>query len=339
MFDAMEAKKRLALVAPAAGTRSVLEALRGVRVRGGVLECQDMEIVARVPVEGFDGVDTLVSVRELRDVFSAARKGSMFTACTVEGEGLRVVLDGVVAVLQPLRVADWPETPAGMGRRDMPGKNVRPQVEAVLPAVSKDETRPVLNGVCWQDGFVHGCDSYRLHRAPSDVLDGVNIPRRAFKVALKAKGALRVGVVDGFATIRAGELEIVARLIDGQLPKCAQLFPDDIQMTVRANGVLVPALKAAAKVGAENVPATLRFAGGNMAVALDVVDGPSFHADVPADMPDCEPFVIGVNPAYARDAAESVVGDCRLDLVDPLRPMVFSGGNIECLVMPVRLNV
>ncbi|MFB7030947.1 MULTISPECIES: DNA polymerase III subunit beta [unclassified Streptomyces] len=235
-------------------------------------------------------------------------------------------------------------------------------VAQVACAVSREEALPVLTGVSLRHDHEAGTltlsatDRYRyaVRTVPwkdSTLPDtGAVIPGRALLDAVKAVAddatvdlALPVGS-NGLFALRGEQHTTTIRVLDGELPKYASLFPTEFAHTAT---VEIAALKAAVQRVAlvspkKDGPVRLTFAGdgtlvlesgsGDDAQALDAVDTALDGAEL----------TISFNPAFLLDGlsvltAESVT----FGFTSSTKPAVLRGHGsddqaLRYLLMPIR---
>lgn len=105
-------------------------------------------------------------------------------------------------------------------------------LERVLFAVSRDETRTILTGVCFDGGTLVATDGVRLARAKSSPFEGKAVIPAAALVPLMREQAVRFAIQDSTATFRSDGLEVVARLLDGEFPSYESVIPKDYPFEV-----------------------------------------------------------------------------------------------------------
>lgn len=277
------------------------------------------------------------------------------------GDGQREI------TLPGLRMADFPPLDFTIGEPLLTAepRELASVLERALLFASKDDKRPILTGVRFdleREPTIAATDSYRLglfalpgyvHQLAAATIDGF-----ALRVALKSiKTSLRdvtIRLAERAATIQTDECMWSVRLIDGQYPNYAQLWPDYAHEANTGYGpgadyhVRVPvdelreACETAVQFLHKNAPMRIQLNGG-VDITGRTPDGPSFREKIPNAGfvrhagPDLE---YGVNPEFMRDIAK-VANNGTLDclLLSPLRPVAFLDGEDRYLLMPIRLNV
>ena len=236
------------------------------------------------------------------------------------------------------------------------GAEYRDGAAMILPATSKDTSRPVLRGVYIDSGEWSATDCYRLHTATiaanPDVLSGEGgaiIPAKALGIiaaATKADG-VRITAQGGRAYIfasRAGQVirTVSVRIIDGQYPNVLKLYPDYTDATITCDGdALVAALSNATR---HDSVAVLSNDAGALRVEIRAPKEayPVAESTISADCLAFDP--IGIHADYLRDAINAMPGtDVTLLMGGALRPVIIEPADhsepygARALVMPIRI--
>ena len=111
----------------------------------------------------------------------------------------------------------------------------------VLPGCAKDESRPVLAGVCCRDGEIASADGFRLYNAKSEKFnfglgysasnDRISkiIPAHTISQVIKIFGKLgemQVVFDDNMVSFKTHDCTLVSQLIQGTYPKYESLIPN-----------------------------------------------------------------------------------------------------------------
>lgn len=286
-ISAATLKRALTRIKPAVGTRSVIQALAGVRIYadadgGATVEANNWDTAARLTLDADTSsspqFDTLINARELCAALKNAGKGAGVTL-TIADAGLIADIAGARFVIRECKREDWPTvdfTPAGAPIVDSPGDMLEASIARAVTFASAEPTRPVLTGafITSQDGGRIVCtDSYRLDVSPLAGVIGdvaVNVPARELALAVKNARKDDGRVIISPASDRAVIVERKAeawriRTIDGQFPNYGQLIPDE--NGEKTSTVHLPTSEAlaiasgAANVLERNTPLRLTFNG------------------------------------------------------------------------------
>jgi DNA polymerase-3 subunit beta len=256
-----------------------------------------------------------------------------------------------------------PSSPEPSGTVD--GHLFTQAVAQVSVAADRGDTLPILTGVRVE---VNGdtmtllaTDRYRLamrelHWNPThtDANHVVLIPARTLSETARSLGAsgsidVALGATaggDGLVGFEAGRRRTTTRLLDGEYPKVASIFPttSETEAVVRT-AELVEAVKRVALVAERNTPVRLRFSEGQVAIEAGTGDDAQASEAVECALtgPDVE---IAFNPHYLLDGLGAVGTDwSRISFTQASRPAVLSGQAEEdgeadtsyrYVLMPVR---
>jgi DNA polymerase-3 subunit beta len=161
-----------------------------------------------------------------------------------EEQRLKVTTENYKSVINVVSADDFPVMPAIEGGKSwrIAGPVLKQGLQQVLIAASSDESRPVLTGVLLQvvDGnlYMAATDSYRLAekrlmKTKEDIK--VLIPATALHDLLRIINDFTENVEvtndDQQIRFRAGDVELVARLIEGNYPDYKKLIPQTFATT------------------------------------------------------------------------------------------------------------
>lgn len=227
----------------------------------------------------------------------------------------------------------------------VPGDVFTQAVAQVSVAADRSDTLPILTGVRVEiDGSTMtllATDRYRLAMRelewnPRDTSAAavLLIPARTLAETAKALGAaasveIALGDAaggDGLIGFEAGQRRTTSRLLDGEYPKVASIFPASVDTeAVVETGALVEAVKRVALVAERNTPVRLRFTDGQ--VAIDAGTGDDAQASEAVECTLTGPEIeIAFNPHYLLDGVHAVgTSYSRLAFTQPSRPAVLSG--------------
>lgn len=229
---------------------------------------------------------------------------------------------------------------------------------AVVYAASRDETKQILTGVYAEEnlGGFAATDGHRLaYYKPSNhsAVDVPNmvIPQSAIKSLHKVIGnpstLLTLSIYDGSFQIRAGNIELTSRVLNGAYPNYQMLIPSKFAATVRIDRLeLLNAIKPAAvmlkNAGATQV-ITLRFTPTPSESCDDLVvqsstdlgsTRQSVRCGIEGEVPE-EPY--GLNSQYLSDALKNLPGDyLTIHLNTPSQPVIIKNEKEQlALLMPM----
>lgn len=234
--------KALGLVARVASSRGTLPVLSNVllKIEGNRLGVSatnlDIAISCQLGAQVQSEGALTVPARLLQDFINGLPAGVI--ELEQEEQRLKITTDSYKSVINGVSAEEFPVMPAIEGGTTwkVAGPVLKKGLQQVLMAASGDETRPVLTGVYFHtiDGmlYIAATDSYRLaEKRLSAVKEKVQllIPATALHDVLRIindyEGDITVVHDDQQVQFRAGDVELVARLIEGNYPDYRKLVP------------------------------------------------------------------------------------------------------------------
>jgi len=330
------------------------------------LSAFDYEVSAKVTVAADvdEGGTGLVHGRLLADI--SRNLPDRPIDVVTEGSKVQVTCGSSRFSLLMMPADDYPTLPsAPQPSGSIDGHLFTQAVAQVSVAADRGDTLPILTGVRVEvEGdtmTLLATDRYRLamrelHWNPTatDASHVVLIPARTLSDISRSLGAsgsvdVALGTAaggDGLVGFEAGQRHTTTRLLDGEYPKVASIFPSssETESVVRTND-LVEAVKRVALVAERNTPVRLRFSEGQVAIEAGTGDDAQASEAVECTLtgPDIE---IAFNPHFLLDGL-GVIGTAftRFSFTQPSRPAVMSGQkeatseadtSYRYVLMPVR---
>ncbi len=353
-------KKALTVNKQAVNRRSHLPCLAGAKFETGpdrvTITTNDLDtmIVTTVPAVVYQGGTTLASVKVLLDLLKKPAKTVVLSSS--EDGGSLEVANGATANIRTLALDDYPRD----NRLTEDGSSYPLDLTAigrVLVAAGKDDARPMLTGVRFDDDMIVATDSYRLHFFRTDLhYPKLLVPAGALAPICKAGGEATLYVPKDphsvLVTTPNGRWYI--RLIEGDFPNYKQLIPPSFPVEVTYDQAeLVAAVNQVAQLIRESTT-PVRLYVGEKSTRLQVktqdldevtVEIPSY-TDGPFDEFDdgneLRPPTVAFNPAYLAASVLAGPGPkVTLQLVDSLKPALIvdePAGGMGRLLMPVRTS-
>lgn len=338
----------------------------------------DISITCKLSATIEDAGSTTVPARKFSEIVRELPEESL---SLIAEEG-RVMLQrqsgaqGTYALMS-VPADDFPELPTEIdgteiafadGEEDMPDSNaLNEMVFKTIFAVSRDETRPVLNGVLWQVGdgrmTMVATDGHRLVKysriqqgLPENNTEAIVPPRALNHVVKLMNGGISLQKAQfgqSHVLFALGDeddedaIQIFSRVIEGPYIGYEQVIPQNNGKRLRvSNSHLLPAvrrvsilastqthqLRLAIKKNELELSATSQEIGGEAREHLDV------------DY-DAEEMIIGYNSTYLQEVLRRITCDEVLFELDSavaagiIRPgEQLEGEDYLCLLMPLRLN-
>ncbi len=252
---------------------------------------------------------------------------------------------------------DWTQLPA------VDGDSLSKMIEKTAFAVSKDDTRPVLNGVFWrigEDGMdMVATDGSRLacYRRNLDLKDQVKgkeaseviVPPQSLAQIVKLVGKQHevehVTLDRSQVLFDMGETRLLTRLIEGPYVDYSQVIPKDNNKELRiSNEQLLPTVRRVSILSSSYTrQVRMRLGASNVELSASSQElGGEAREQLPAVYQD-EEMEIGFNATYLLEILRKIdSNEVRFALNNPvtaalLRP-VDQGPDEDyfCLLMPLR---
>lgn len=351
--------KALGYVARVANARGTLPILANVLLN---VEENRLRLAATnldVAIAGFVGAQVqktgsiTVPARLLQDLVSGLPAGVL--EIEQEDTKLKITAAHHKAVINGVSAEEFPVMPAiEKGTNwSVPAKDLKEALQQVALAASNDESRPVLTGVFFhsEDGalYIASTDSYRLAEKR---LEGVKqdiqllVPASAIHDVLRVindqDGDVSVLCDDQQAQFQAGDVEVVARLIEGNYPDYRKLIPASfattaiISRTEFINITKVTSLFARESAGS----VVLSVDDASETMWLRAVASQLGENNATASVKASGSGSITLNSRYLLDALQAMTGkDVRIGFNGKLEAVLLSdpdNDDYNHLIMPLK---
>ncbi len=310
------------------------------------LSAFDYEVSARITVAAdvAEAGTVLVLGRLLADI--SRNLPAKPVEVTTDGSKVQVTCGSSRFSLLHMPAEDYPTlptSPEGSGTID--GTVFTQAVAQVSVAADRGDTLPILTGVRVEvEGekmTLLATDRYRLAMreitwspSSSDASHVALIPARTLSETAKSLGAagsieMAFGGAaggDGLVGFEAGQRRTTSRLLDGEYPKVAKIFPASSESeAVISTHELIEAVKRVALVAERNTPVRLRFSDGQVTIEAGAGDDAQASEAVEASVQGPE-IEVAFNPGYLLDGL-GVLGTAftRMSFTAPLKPAMITG--------------
>lgn len=285
--------------------------------------------------------DALARLDQKRDVSVSSSDGRVTLA-----QGTRIV------TLKTYDVADFPNVPRLPVAPvfECPGATLAELSSSLSPFVSKDDMLPVLTAVNLAlDGeTLHGraTDRYRaaiierpVTRHGEEPLDVLVLNLDTVAAVMGKDERITVHLHEGTLTFESDGTVITQRLLDGQFPRLAQLFPSDPATITTFEPVgFLSAVKFVEAGCGRNTAITVTLTAQGIHLESPEEDGAKHEDHVPAEVLG-DDLTTGFNPQFLTDAVK-VFGkghDVVMSSTQGTKPSVFESDsipNLRVLLMP-----
>ncbi|MCB0332111.1 MAG: DNA polymerase III subunit beta [Bdellovibrionales bacterium] len=328
------------------------------------ISATDLEVTAVVTAGGTvkSTGSTTVNARVLNDIVRELPDGDVCLKLT-EGERLQITAHNSHFMMVGISSEEFPSLP-GIGLEAKGKINalaLREMIDKTIYAVSHDETRFNLNGVCFEMDKsdtsklrMVATDGHRLAliQRPFPELSfdgGAIVPTKGLqelRKVLDEEGEKEVGiaVTDGFFVVESARAKLAMRLVDGEFPDYKQVIPKEAgTMATLSCDVFTQAIRRAAlMVSDKGKCVKLDFSEGKLRLSSSSPELGEASEEIEIDYPG-EPVSVGFNAKYLLDFANSVAesNTVRMEIsgeLGPTRLMEESDDSYFGIIMPMRLT-
>ncbi|GAA0122231.1 DNA polymerase III subunit beta [Clostridium faecium] len=203
-------------------------------------------------------------------------------------------------------------------------------------AMSKDEIRPILNGICINKNEFIALDRYRLalRKGDFEIKEPVIVTADLIKVIKKVKYECDVKIYynDNYVKFKFGDLEIVGYRQQGNYINYNSIIPEDYntKVTLKIKPIL-DILKDYKKNKFKVVD--LDFQNDKLIIKANN-DIATIEESIDIELQG-KPLEISFNPDYLIDAFKNY-DNATLELINCVSPIVIKENNKLDLVLPVR---
>ena len=235
-------------------------------------------------------------------------------------------------------------------------------LKEVVKATSRDEARPVMQGVFfeWEGEMLTlvATDGRRLIRSSvvtgGEGKAGFIVPARAVaylqsvlghgaEVQISADARAAVFVIDSDPTGPfSGPITVTLRLVEGTFPAYRQVIPKNLPVAVqvRREELLAAVQRAALVCSPKHSSVTLKVGAAGIQLTVKNPDMGESDEMVPVQSMTGEPVTVRFNPGFLVDSLSSLTFDeVVLQLKDSASPLKIEiGDRYTGVIMPVRLE-
>lgn len=333
------------------------------------ISATDLEITAltNVPAKVKSGGSTTVNAKVFADIVRELPDTDINLKLS-EGERLSITTKGTTLRMNGVSAEEFPSLP-GVGfeaRTKVSAKEFLEMVNRTIYAVSQDETRFILNGVCFEligEGKgKKGDKSLRLvatdgHRLAMitrpikglDFSERVVVPRKGLSevrklISFEEDREIGLDIREGFLLIETPTGKVSMRLLDGEFPDYNQVIPkqEGTRAIINASELSQALRRVALMVTDKGKCVRFDFAEKTLRISSSSPELGEAREELPLSY-DGKPLSVGFNAKYVLDITASLAENKNLaiELHGELGPgRFFAEGDESCvaIVMPMRLS-
>lgn len=369
-----ELSKVLAITQSVVEKRNTMPILANVLISASEgllkLSATDLEItaVASTPAKVTSRGSTTVNARVFGDIVKELPDAEV-TIHLADGERLEITSKSSKLRIIGVSAQEYPSLP-GISidtKSKISSRLLLEMINRSIYAVSMDETRFNLNGVCFEMVDAGGKGSKKGHKSLRMVAtDGhrlalitrsvenmnfaekVIVPRKGLtelRRILDDQGDKEIGIEisDGFLVIEGDNSKISMRLIDGEFPDYTRVFPEKegVKCLISTNEIAQALRRVALLVSDKQKCVKLDLSPSTLRISSSSPELGDASEELQVEFKG-KPFSVGFNAKYLIDITQTIGEDQRMvmELNGDTGPGKFYAENDEsCLgiVMPMRL--
>lgn len=351
--------KALSTVARVANTRGTLPVLANVLIKtvNGRLSiaATNLDIAtthyigAKVDEEG----SITVPARLMQDFVNSLP--SAVISLDLDEYRLHISSDQYQSVINGVSAEEFPVMPAIENGKSwtVPGPILKKSLQQVVMAASTDEARPVLTGVLLHTNegklYMAATDSYRLaekqlgaNQEEINLLVPVTAMQDVLRIVSDFEGDVTISNDEQQILFQVGDVELVARLIEGKYPDYRKLIPQGFEVTANLKRAdLLNVTKVSSLFARESAGSiTINVDEATQSLSIRSVASQLGENTAKADAKVKGTGVITLNSRYLMDALHALNGDDVLFAFNgKLEPTVIRDPGAEDythIVMPLK---
>ena len=320
--------KALSTVARVANSRGTLPVLANVLIKtvnGRVSIAAtnlDIAITHYIGAKVADEGSITVPARLMQDFVNSLP--SAVISLDLDEYRLNIATDQYQSVINGVSAEEFPVMPAIEGGKPwtVPGPQLKKSLQQVVMAASTDEARPVLTGILLHTNegklYMAATDSYRLAEkqlGPNTENISLLVPVSAMQDLLRIvsdfEGDVTISNDEQQILFQVGDVELVARLIEGKYPDYRKLIPQSFTTTATLKRAdLLNVTKVSSLFARESAGSiTINVDEATQNISIRSVASQLGENTAKADAKITGVGVITINSRYLLDALHALNGD------------------------------
>ncbi len=356
----------LQIVQKGAAVQTTLEILSGIMLEAEgnslLLHATNLEISIKTSIEATieRNGKTIVPAKLIVDIVKNLSDGVLELSIDPnEGQDLTIKAKNSDYKLRTLLPEDFPEFPSVDSKLKIETRasDLHDALKQTLRAVSRDETRPILNGILFrmeEDNLkVVATDSYRLAvrdiKLNSKIAEKIEIvvPWRALdelqKIIPSTIKNVNISISENQILFEMTGIVFISRLIEGQFPNYQQLLPDNYKLKLKLEREdFIGAVTRAALVAQKNQSIKLKLDNERLIVSSFTQGVGEAQEELSVITSGGSEIEIAFNAQYLLDGIQGIKNqNINLDLNDSVSPGLLSkedDNSFFYLIMPIRVG-
>ena len=355
-----ELREAVQLLQPVSPLRTTLPILANLLVKAetGKIELTgtdlDVSVRTEIAADVSEAGETTIPVRLLLDTLRRIKTEAI--TITVDENNVAKIKAGdtIDCSLRGMAPGDFPKFPT-IEEKDsieIPSKDFGLMLKYTSYAVSRDETRYVLNGVCFNFGPQFDVVATDGRRLAKYTLAGIKreepqqliLPTKSITMIqqmLSNEGTVFLRYSTSQIEVNINKTTLVTRLIDGHYPNYNQVIPKSCSHTLeleRASFMNAVGLATVVTEKTKQPVVRLGLENNRLTISAVTAEIGEVHDILSVAYTD-DPMEIAFNPTYLTDVCQNVETETIvLEITNATSPTVIrSGENFLCVIMPMRI--
>ncbi len=355
--------KGIQVVQNAVSSKSTLPILSHILIEAQKGEIRftatDLDIGMSVLIGGEVSEEGTITVpaRKFSEIVKELPSQDHVSVSVKKGQSINIESGKSYFRLMGLLKDDFPQLPSFSKNAEcvkVPQKLLKNMIQLTAFAMSRDETRYVLNGVLFsfQDKILRlvATDGRRLALIDKEVQGIINfkkdviIPLKTVQELyrnLGEEGDMSFYFKENQIQAQIQSITITSRLIEGEYPKYDQVIPKKTkeQIKIRTQDFLQATRRVSILANQESQAVKINLVKDKMIISKSTPDLGEAHEEIDVDYKGSE-ITIGFNPGFLIDVLKNLEEeDVSFELIDPEKPGVIkSKGDYTYIVLPMQLN-
>lgn len=348
------------MLQPVCPMRTTLPVLANLLVKAEegklILSATDLDISLKTQIQADVAKEgeTTIPVRFFLDALRRIKSENILVSTDENNVSTLKAGKKVECSLRGLAPNDFPKFPEieTESAAEFAAKDFSKMLKYTSYAISKDENRHVLNGIClsFGDQFdVVATDGRRLAKFsdPSikkDESAQLIIPTKSVSIIqqiLGQEGTVEVRYTQSQVEINYNQTVLVTRLVDGHYPNYSQVIPKSCQHAIEINrNTFLNAVNLATVVTEKTKQSVIRltFTENQLNISANTAEIGEVTDDIEIKYSG-EKVELAFNPEYLTDVCQCIdIDNIIMEISNSTSPAVIrAGDNFLCVVMPLRV--
>ncbi len=356
-----ELLKGLQLVLGVVGVKNTLPILSNVLIQTKNKELElittnlDIGIVTTIPSDVVEEGAITVPAKKFTEIIKEL-PDTIITITTKKNNVMSIECESIFFKISGIPKEEFPKLPKQINKNkiEIPQKTLKEMLVKTIFAVSRDETRHVLNGILFMVGndkiSLVATDGRRLVQTTKtiELLKEINIkaivPTKAIEELIKTtqdEGVVAVLFEENQAMFILNNTTIITRLVEGEFPNYEQAIPkqNKDKLTIQKNAILDAIRRASLLAAPDSQSVRLDIFKEKLVISKHSPNIGEAKEEIACKYTG-EEFFIGFNPSYLLEGLRNITQDqLVLEFSGAEKPaLARDGDEYLYVVLPMQIN-